>query len=231
MLFSHHAIPSLTADVPDELARPCTAADSHGHDVNPGCDLDPRDSAPIHLGADLTALLHAAPERDRVGRGPLAPEHGRALSEPVGHGGFWSIRVAAEADWPQQSRLLEIFDNKDGTLSIFGTILDHASPATARGRWHRRVDARLDGLASVGRTIAYNDPQYGGEACNPTCEGDADDRNVELLVADPREGGGPYEECGTVIAGTPDADKLKGTSASERIRGKRGQRPAERPRR
>ena len=25
VLFSHHAIPSLTADVPDELAPPCTA--------------------------------------------------------------------------------------------------------------------------------------------------------------------------------------------------------------
>ena len=43
ILFSHHAIPSLTANVPDEAAPPCTAADPHGHDVNPGCDVDPRD--------------------------------------------------------------------------------------------------------------------------------------------------------------------------------------------
>ena len=55
VLFTHHAIPSLTADVPDEVAPPCTAADTHGHDVNPGCDLDPRDSSPIHLGADMTS--------------------------------------------------------------------------------------------------------------------------------------------------------------------------------
>ncbi len=45
VLFSHHAIPSLTADVPDELAGPCTAPDAHGHDINPGCDVDPRDSS------------------------------------------------------------------------------------------------------------------------------------------------------------------------------------------
>ena len=49
-------------------------------------------------------------------------------------GGFWSIRVAAEIDWPQQSRLIEFMDNRDGTLSIFGTILDHrraGGPAAA----------------------------------------------------------------------------------------------------
>jgi Ca2+-binding RTX toxin-like protein len=76
-------------------------------------------------------------------------------------------------------------------------------------------------LASIGRTIGYNDPQYGGEACNPTCEGDPDDRNVELLVDDPREGEEPAE-CETAIDGTPDADNMKGTGASERIRGRRG---------
>ncbi len=36
--------------VPDEVAPPCTGADAHGHDANPGCDVDPRSSQPIHLG-------------------------------------------------------------------------------------------------------------------------------------------------------------------------------------
>ena len=143
VLFSHHAIPSLTADVPDELAAPCTAADPHGHDINPGCDLDPRDSSPIHLGADLTALLHDHPNVVAWVAGHSHQNTVDPYPNPSGTGGFWSIRVAAEADWPQQSRLLEIFDNEDGTLSIFGTILDHASPATAAGRRHRRDDARL----------------------------------------------------------------------------------------
>ena len=47
--------------MPDELAPPCLIADPHGHDLNPGCDLDPRSSSPIHLGADLEALLHQHP--------------------------------------------------------------------------------------------------------------------------------------------------------------------------
>ncbi|MEO7197402.1 MAG: hypothetical protein ABIZ50_02925, partial [Solirubrobacterales bacterium] len=47
ILFSHHGIQSLTSRVPDEAAPPCTGPDVHGHDVNPGCDIDPRSSSPI----------------------------------------------------------------------------------------------------------------------------------------------------------------------------------------
>jgi hypothetical protein len=43
VLFGHHAINSLTNNEPDESAPPCTGVDDgHGHDQNPGCDLDPR---------------------------------------------------------------------------------------------------------------------------------------------------------------------------------------------
>lgn len=224
VLFSHHAIPSLTSDVADEMAPPCTGpADSHGHNTNPGCDLDPRDSAPIHLGDDLTTLLHAHPNVVAWVAGHSHQNTVDAYPNPSGTGGFWSIRVAAEADWPQQGRLLEIFDNDDGTLSIFGTIIDHASPAAApaAGTDANTLD-ELD-LASIGRTIGYNDPQYGGESCNPTCEGAADDRNVELMVADPREDGPqPGGDCETNVNGTKKADKLLGTAASEAIRGRAG---------
>ena len=105
---------------------------------------------------------------------------------PSGTGGFWSIRVAAEADWPQQSRLLEIFDNKDGTLSIFGTILDHASPAAAAaGGTDARPSTRSGSPRSAARS-ATTTRSTAARRATPTCEGDADDRNVELLVDDPR---------------------------------------------
>ncbi len=223
VLFSHHAIPSLTADVADELAPPCSGpADSHGHDTNPGCDLDERDSAPIHLADDMTALLHQHPNVIAWVAGHSHSNTVDAFPNPSGDGGFWSIRVAAEADWPQQSRLLEIFDNEDGTISIFGTILDHASPSAAAPDGTNASTLDALGHASIGRTIGYNDPQYGGENCNPACEGDPDDRNVELLVADPREGGGGGGACGTVVAGTAGPDDLTGTGASERISGRKG---------
>jgi hypothetical protein len=102
--------------------------------------------------------------------------------DPGGPGGFWSIRVAAEADWPQQSRLLEVFDNQDGTLSIFGTILDHAGQSVAPPPGTPAAGIGLDDLASTARTMSFNDFQVGA----PHGEGEAKDRNVELLIDDPR---------------------------------------------
>ncbi|HEU4702727.1 MAG TPA: hypothetical protein VFS37_09620, partial [Conexibacter sp.] len=58
VVFGHHPIRSLTANLTDESAPACTSNDSHGHDRNPGCDRDPRSSSPIHLGAELQSLLN-----------------------------------------------------------------------------------------------------------------------------------------------------------------------------
>jgi metallophosphoesterase (TIGR03767 family) len=231
-LFSHHAIPSLTADVPDESAPPCTGPDAHGHDVQPGCDLDPRASTPIHLGDDLEELLFEHPHAIAWVAGHSHVNSVEPHANPRGSG-FWSIRVAAEADWPQQSRLLELFDNRDGTLSIFGTIVDHASPVSAPAPGASAGAFGVDELASLGRTIAFNDPQAGGEACGggPCGEGEAKDRNVELLVTDPRRdrgggGGGGSKagghRCGGRIEGSTGPERLVGTAGRDRINGDDG---------
>jgi metallophosphoesterase (TIGR03767 family) len=189
IIFSHHAIPSLTADVPDEAAPACSVPDSHGHDANPGCDADPRSSTPIHLGDDLVALLH---RYDHVIAWVAGHSHVNDITpypDPDGSGhGFWSIRVAAEADWPQQARLLQLFDNRDGTLSLFGTIVDHAAPPTAPAPGTPAGGLSGAQLASVARTLSYNDAQTGARACEPEpCgEGGPEDRNVELIISDPR---------------------------------------------
>jgi hypothetical protein len=225
VLFSHHAIPSLTAAVPDEAAPPCSSADSHGHDTNPGCDLDPRDSRPIHLGPDLQDLLFQYPNAIAWIAGHSHVNSVDPYPNPSGKGGFWSIRVAAEADWPQQGRLIEFFDNGDGTLSIFGTIVDNASAATAPAPGSA---ASFDPsqLASVGRTLAYNDTQTGARACTPDpCgEGQADDRNVELLVGVPPGASLPDAggRCATDLSGTDKRDRLRGTTGGDRIRGRGG---------
>ena len=182
VLFSHHAPESLTADAPDELAPPCLLNDSHGHDVNPGCDLDPRNSQPIHLETDTVELLHKFPNVIPWVAGHSHVNVVDPFPNPSGPGGFWSIRVAAEADWPQQSRLLQVFDNHDGTLSIFGTILDHVGQSAAPPAGTAASGMDLNDLASVGRTMSFNDLQSGA----PEGEGEAKDRNVELLVPDPR---------------------------------------------
>lgn len=224
MISSHHAIQSLTADVPDEAAGAC----ENPEDPRPGCDLDPRDSSPVQLGDDLVELVHRYPH---VVAWIAGHSHVNDITPypEAGGGGFWMIRTAATIDWPQQSRLLEFFDNRDGTISIFGTIFDHASPVRSVAPGTRADGLSSAALASIGRTVAHNDLQKGPENCDPPCgEGTAEDRNVELLVDDPRRGdggggGGEGERrCGVKIRGTKGADLLLGDDRSERISGRAG---------
>ena len=98
-----------------------------------------------------------------------------AHTRPEG-GGLWEINTASHIDWPQQSRLIEIADNQDGTLSIFATMVDHAGPAAYGGSTSDTVR-----LASLGRELAANDPQNRTDSGR----GQLADRNVELLVAKP----------------------------------------------
>lgn len=96
------------------------------------------------------------------------------LPHPAPTGGFWEINTASHIDFPQQARIIEIADNRDGTLSIFTTILDHAAPVAFTGD----LDSPM-GLASLSRELSANDWQISGT------EGGLDDLNVELLVRTP----------------------------------------------
>ncbi|MEO3781702.1 TIGR03767 family metallophosphoesterase [Actinocorallia sp. B10E7] len=90
-------------------------------------------------------------------------------------GGFWEVSTAAHIDWPQQSRILELADNRDGTLSVFATVIDSAAPASHQGR----LDDP-DRLAALSRELSANDwqPHLDGS-------GKPEDRNVELLLPAP----------------------------------------------
>ena len=95
-----------------------------------------------------------------------------------GVGGFWEITTASCVDFPQQQQLVELIDNRDGTLSIFVTALDHAAPPT----W-MPGDLTQVGLASLSRELSANawlaDPAL--RAGSPL------DRNVELVMPAPFE--------------------------------------------
>ena len=183
VVYGHHPINSLTCNIPDETLPSCTTEDSHGHDINPGCDVDPRNSTPLHLGDDLEALFHKFPHVITYVAGHTHENRLKDFDNPSGGAGdFWGIETASLIDWPPQNRLIELMDNCDGTLSIFGTTLDSAAPATAPESGTAAGGLRDADIASISRTLAYNDPQAGFG----TGEGKRKDRNVELLLDDPR---------------------------------------------
>lgn len=179
VLFGHHPVRSLNAAVPDETPPPCGTADPRDHDPQPGCDHDPRNSQPIHLGPDLVALMAKYPHAIAYVAGHTHEPRVTAFSRPGG--GWWGIETAAEADWPSQDRLLEIFDNRDGTLSIFGIPINHRAP-TAAPAPGPAAGFTEEQLASIARVMTFNDPQGGGGSN----EGKPEDQAVELLVRDPR---------------------------------------------
>ena len=90
-------------------------------------------------------------------------------------GGFWEINTASHVDWPQHARVIEVMDNRDGTLSLFGTLIDHASPLSYQGDL-----SDAPHLASLARELAANDWQR-----RTVDHGPRNGRNVELLVRRP----------------------------------------------
>ncbi len=100
--------------------------------------------------------------------------HPRPAGSAIG-GGFWEVNTAAHIDWPEQSRIVEVVDNLDGTLSAFCTIVDHAGPISPGSRLSHHA------LASLSRELSANDWQDRTDARRGAIE----DRNVELLLPSP----------------------------------------------
>jgi hypothetical protein len=105
-------------------------------------------------------------------------------------GGFWEIVTAAHTDWPQQSRMIDLVRNQDGTLSLYTHVIEHtAPPRPPRVRPTRRgllSTAEITRLASIARELAFNNPHAeNGEDAFRDRRGTPLDRNVELLVPTP----------------------------------------------
>ena len=181
--FAHHARTSLTANVEDEAAVPCGSADDgHGHPTNPGCDRDPRPSDP-HLGDEVAALMHRYPHAVAFVAGHSHENRVAPQKSADGKSAYWEIKSPAIADWPPQNRVIEVMDNCDGTLSIFGTMVDTANRVGAPASGTPASGFDSETLASIGRVITYNDPQVGPGS---NSQGQPTDRNVELVIKDPR---------------------------------------------
>ncbi|MFF4796798.1 TIGR03767 family metallophosphoesterase [Streptomyces sp. NPDC001351] len=124
-----------------------------------------------HNGQEVVALLgsHAnvlAWVNGHIHRNYITPHKGSG-----GHS-FWEISTASHVDYPQLARVIEITDNKDGTLSLFTTLVESAAP-------HRTdfADLSQTGLAALYRELSYNVPDR-----NAILAGHPEDRNTELVL-------------------------------------------------
>jgi metallophosphoesterase (TIGR03767 family) len=92
--------------------------------------------------------------------------------------GMWEVNSPSHIDWPQYARTFEIVANPDKTLSIFCVMLDHDGPPNPQ-----EAEDEVGRMASISRELAYNNP-----AIPPVGRsGTRADRNVELLLLDPRK--------------------------------------------
>ncbi len=94
--------------------------------------------------------------------------------------GFWHVMTSSLVDWPQQGRLIEIFE--DGSrVAIASTIFDHQSPHSLD-----EATSNLDSpvhLAGLSRILAANDWQRRGERFDlEALAGDPEDRNRVLWL-------------------------------------------------
>jgi metallophosphoesterase (TIGR03767 family) len=159
VICSHHGLETLTND----LAFADAGADE---------DLD----LPRLLAPDVRAMLHRYPNVVLWLSGHTHEHRAYPRPDPNGGAGFWEVSTGAIADWPVQSRVVELVDNGDGTLSIFCTLVDHLAPPDPSG-----ADGVLR-LASIHRELAANDPHRGASS---DAAGGAADRNVELVLPMP----------------------------------------------
>jgi metallophosphoesterase (TIGR03767 family) len=165
MLFSHHGLRSLTnpVDTPDPF--------------HPQHSDSPRRRADDVLAVVGRFTCVVAWVSGHTHLNVVTPRRGTDIAADL-PGAFWDIGTSAHIDWPSQARIVELVDNGDGTLSVFGTVFDHAD----------------DPIVVMARELGGNDPQKGfGYG-----DGEPEDRNVELLIAHPfpeaAAGGPPAEE-------------------------------------
>ncbi|MFC4503172.1 MULTISPECIES: TIGR03767 family metallophosphoesterase [Streptomyces] len=150
VVFSHHTSESMSNTRPDP-ARPGERR---------------------HNGAELTALLGShrnvvAWVNGHIHRNDITPHQGSA-------GTFWEISTASHVEFPQLARVIELVDNKDGTLSIHTTLIESAAP-------HRTdfTDLSQTGLAALYRELSANARSLPDGS---RLSGEPKDRNTELVL-------------------------------------------------
>lgn len=160
VLFSHHNLLTMNNPIPDPGS------------MIPRFENDQVEEV-IHLFPNVVLWVNGHSHFTRVWAHP----------DPTGaFGGFWEVTTPSHIDYPQMSRTIEIVDNKDGTLSIFGVMVDHAGYAqTTAGNCADPTPFGVLDIASVSRELSANDPGF----IDAFQLGTRGDNNVELLINKP----------------------------------------------
>ena len=153
VLFSHHTTNTMDNRVPD-----------------PGKPLEIR-----HLGPEIVELAQRYPTVLAWVNGHTHSNAITAHPGPTPERSFWEINTASHIEFPQQARIIDVCDNRDGTLSLFTTLIESAAPYQSS-----YADQSQAALASLYREFAFNDPHNTGAHA-----GTALDQNTELLLANP----------------------------------------------
>ena len=94
--------------------------------------------------------------------------------------GFWQIETASHADWPQQSRTVEIVKSESGDIFFGLSVIDHAA-----GIDYHKAESPLE-IAALSRTLSANvwqkRPELGAKHGIDWWLGRASDRNVVLKI-------------------------------------------------
>jgi metallophosphoesterase (TIGR03767 family) len=189
VVYSHHKLEDLNIKNEDEDAGACEGS----NDVA-GCDRDPRKSTPLHFGLTgkktIRDLFLKYPNVIAFVTGHSHRNEVSQVARKGGASGFWQINTASHTDFPQQARQIEIMDNRDGTLSIFNTVIDQAAPVNPPAAGSAANVFTETDLASIARVLSANDPQglgpRGPDSRDNAGLGQRKDRNVELPIRDPR---------------------------------------------
>jgi hypothetical protein len=176
----------LVAELRECAARPVLLFSHHPLETMVN-DLRPPGARRRVLGPELRDVLLAHPCVIGWVNGHTHVHAIQAVREDGAPGGFWQITTASHIDWPQQARLIELFET-DGGLVIGCTVIDSAAPASYRGREDPGALADPAVLAALARELAANDWQVRDQisADGGAGAGTEADRNVLLAIDWPR---------------------------------------------
>lgn len=135
-------------------------------------------------GPQLEELLHRFPNVIAHIAGGSQVNKIAARPDPERHGGsYWEVTTTTPVAYPMQSRLLEVTENGDGTISLFSTVYDLDAPIDPRDADDPTAGDGMneEELAAVARNLGAQDPQRDPEAGGLAVS----DRNAELLLSAP----------------------------------------------